>query len=1818
MSNVDIKNNALKFKSIISGSTSGIISSNSNIEINFISTIDTNITSIKTIKEAISFNPSVDFDSKIINGNTLIINPKSPLKSDTKYNLEIELSDFLEVSSDLELFEAQFKTLKQDYSVVFKGIEPESNDNFEKQIISGIIYSADYIDSELLKNNFSATQNDNSLSVKIIHSDKNRKHEFFIEGVTRTNEESKVVLNLNGKNIGGPKKILKEIDIPSIKDFKVLNHQTKQIPEQSISVFFSDPLDKNQNLKGLVSINSKSDLKFIIQGNELKIYPKNKITGSIVLNILKEVKNKHGFPLKENKKLNIIFSNHKPEIRLIGKGNIVPNSNGVKFPFEAVSLSGVKVVIKEIFANNVQQFLQVNNINGNYQFNRVGKVVYNGKISLMESGQDLSTWSRFTINIDDFVEVKAGTIYQVVLDISPEFSLYQCEEKNSEELRKIKQESISYDDDEYYYDYNDGYNWSDRDNPCKKSYYLRRNRSIQKNIFGSNIGIIAKGTNNKDYTIIVSDLNTTEALTSAEVSFYSYQNQLIHTEKTNANGLVTVNLKQKPYLVKVIHQSDIGYLKIDDGNALSLSMFDVSGSENKVGIKGFIYGERGVWRPGDSLFLSFILQDLDHKIPNNLPIKFQLINPQGKVVNEIVKPKNDDFIYKFIAKTKQKDLTGNYLAKVIVANQTFTKRIKIETIKPNRLKIKLDLSEDIILKSDINKLYTISSEWLHGATAKGLKYDIDAKLSAKKTSFKNYQEYNFDNPVKNLYSNEQRLKEGVLDENGESTFSPNFNVNPNNCAGMLKVNLTTKVYEKGGNFSIKNSSAVYSPFNYYYGINVPKGEGWNKSLTSGKEYEIPVVCLDGKGNNYPSNKEVVIEVYELHWRWWWESINGDNSDRYQAQNSRNKVFTKKITLNNGKGTFKVKLPEHHYGRYLIKVSEKGNNTNHSTGKIVYFDWPSWYASKNKKEDVSILNFNTDKSTYNLNETINVDFNSDKNGKAIIAVENGNKVLSTEIINTIEGKTSHQINIKEGMSPNVYIHITYIQSHNQTDNDLPIRLYGVRRIIINDETTVLEPSIEMPESLAPEKTFSLKVSENNGKEMDYTIAIVDEGLLDITNYKTPKPHQYFYALTSLGVKTWDLYDQVLGANAFNMSSLLTTGGDEMLEEKENKDVNRFKPVVKYIGPFHLNENENRTHKITLPNYIGSVKTMVVAANNKAYGQTDKTVKVKKPLMVLATLPRVLSINETLKLPVSVFVMDENISNFKINLITNELIINQGSNIKTINVTEQGEKMVYFDVATTNKTGKATVYIEAESKGKKSYQEVEIYVRNPNPYYTSVFDTVIPANSSITTNINAIGDFSSNTTTIETSISPSFNLDYRLKYLIQYPHGCIEQTTSSVFPQLHLDAFINLSFEKTTKIKDNINAAIERIKTFQTSDGGFAYWPGGRNSNEWGSNYAGHFLIEAEKKGYDIPLYLKNNWISYQKDLAERWNGNNRYKYYYSNEFTQAYRLYTLALANEPCIGAMNRLRLNKNLSNQSKARLSSAYFLIGQEEIAKQLMENISTTENYHTYSNWNNTYGSQLRDQAMMLESYILADDLNNANKLVKKISKQLQTKNWYSTQTTAFCLVTLSKLMNNDKTFDYSYTINQKSEVKRNLNKIDIENLNIKEVRNSITIKNPNSTPLYTNIINAGKPTTLDSITIMKNLMVSIKYTDIENRVIDIKNLKQGTDFICSITVKNNGKMGNYKNLSLSHIIPTGWEIINERLNNDNHDNTNFTYQDIRDDRVYTYFNLNQNQSKTFYFKLNASYVGKFIYPSVICEAMYDNEISAKIKGKVVSVSNN
>ena len=603
---------------------------------------------------------------------------------------------------------------------------------------------------------------------------------------------------------------------------------------------------------------------------------------------------------------------------------------------------------------------------------------------------------------------------------------------------------------------------------------------------------------------------------------------------------------------------------------------------------------------------------------------------------------------------------------------------------------------------------------------------------------------------------------------------------------------------------------------------------------------------------------------------------------------------------------------------------------------MYIDQPGYYGrnSRESKGGATQLSFSSDKTKYNVGDKINLTIPGSGQGRALISVENGSKIISTFWIQTQKGDNQFSIDATAEMTPNIFVNVSLLQPHSQTLNDLPIRLYGVIPLGVEDPSTHLEPLINMPEEIQPGQEVTIKVSEKAKRKMTFTLAMVDEGLLDITKFKTPEPWKKFYAREALGVRTWDLYDQVMGAFGSHIERLLAVGGDEESKAtEEDPRANRFKPVVKFFGPVTIDAGGSEEFKFTMPQYIGSVKTMVVAGYEGAYGHADKVTPVRKPLMVLATLPRVLGPEENVKLPITLFTQDKKIKNVKIDVKTTGPVSIVGEASKSVAMSASGDLTIDFELAVKAATGIGKITVNASSGSFESFDEIEIEIRNPNPPLTQVSDMFLEAGKSWNGDVIPVGISGTNSAVLEVSSIPPINLGHRLRYLIEYPHGCIEQTTSAAFPQLYLSVVKDLSEAEIARTKFNITKAIERLKMFVTRDGGFAYWPGNDDSDSWGSTYAGHFLIEAEQKGYYVPADMLRRWKKYQRNKAMEWR-RNEYKYY-NTDLIQAYRLYTLASADAAELSAMNRLRELSDLSLQAKWMLAAAYVKAGQPEAAKK-------------------------------------------------------------------------------------------------------------------------------------------------------------------------------------------------------------------------------------------------------------------------------------------
>ena len=1805
-----------EFTKYISAFTSDIISNQSSIVIEFSSTTSQKIN--QTITDHLfEFSPSVNGVVEWEGDSKIIFTPHS-LAPGTHYNVKFHLNKLIPVVKGLETFTFNFKTISPNLIFKESSIKPLSDESLIWNLLSTKILTSDYIDASLIEENVQVTINDRVYPVTWRHTNNNRVHYLDLDSLERLAIKQEVQIRWSGQSMGMPNDGVETLFLPSLESFKLLKTIVSQGAQQYISLFFSDPIEKDQDLRGLINLGGSDDLSFEIQNNEIKVFPKTKQTGSALLELNTSIRNINGFNFPKAETVEVFFESIKPQVQLLGKGVIIPESDGILFPFQTVNLTGVIIEIIEVFDNNVFYFLQRNNFNGANDLSRVGRIVYKDILNL---GDDvaINKWQKYSVDIASLIQTKPGAIYRVRLNAAPSQSLYGCIDESFKDLGfnfepvNYEGSSNSYYNEGFYnynYNYNDGFSWQERDNPCHISYYLRNNRSVIRNIMSSPFGIIAKKNGADKFDITVTDLKSAQAVKGASVRLLNFQNQEIVTGETDSDGFIELNTTDKPYLIEIKNKKSIGYLKLDDGAALSLSMFDVSGYDMNKGIKGFIYGERDIWRPGDSLYLSFILEDKLNKVPHGHPIKFKLYDPQNVLVRSVLLKRNYKNIYDFRTNTDSEALTGNYSAKISIGNSTFTKSLKVETIKPNRLKVLLTFPDNLI-SNNTNNLGKLKVNWLHGAIAKNLKASIDFSLVQTKTLFDGFNQYSFDDIAKNISYPTNIVFSGSIDSLGEAIIPTNLNI-LSQAPGMLNAVFETKVFETGGNFSTNYTSIPFSPYDSYVGMIIPKGDGWRDALKTNVLYKFPIATVDKDGNPV-SKSNLTVEVFKVSWRWWWESRNSNELGSYVNNSHNNLIYSTTSSTTDGYGQCEIKFNENTYGRFFVRVTDP--ESNHSTGKICFVDWPYNDGSAVNSDAANMLLFSTDKDLYVTDDVITVNFKSSKGGKALITLESGAELLDKFWVDTDDLETSFSFKSTKEMAPNIYIGVHYIQNHNATSNDLPIRMYGVQRVKVTDPNTLLKPLIDAPLTIEPETDFEISITETSGKEMEYTLAVVDEGLLDITNFKTPTPRNYFYSQEALGVKTWDMYDYVMSAFSGKMTSLLATGGDGSLKSKNGKKPNRFKPVVKFLGPFTLESGESQSHTLQINNYIGAVKVMVVAAKDASYGSTSHIVKVKKPLMVLATAPRILGNNEVFTLPVTIFNMDEKKKHVKVELLTNEYLKVDGETVKYLDFDNSGDKMLSFILKTTPLTGFASIKVRVSSGKDFAEHSIDIETRNPSKLINQSFESFVESGESWIHPLAVFGSSGTNNTSIEVSTIPPLGLDKRLNYLIQYPHGCIEQTTSSVFPQLVLENLTELSTEQKTNIREHINSAIKKIKRFQISSGAFSYWEGSSYVSDWGTTYAGHFLIKAKEAGYFVSDHVFNNWLIYQKNTANSWSVSDNYHNLGAIK-SQAYRLFSLALAGNSEIGAMNRFKEIKHLPSTVKALLAASYYLNGQTSIAARLANTIDL-EKLEDESKFGYNYGSTERDHALIISCFSEMKMQNKLEDLVRKLSRKMNSNMWMSTQSTAVSLVAISNYVGDESAYNFAYNCETPLDGMEGISSnkaISILNYAI-DSSTPIKIENTHNKSLFIKLVQSGIPLNQKVPSSNSQLDVIVNYYDMLGNIIDPSILQQGTDFKCEVTVTNPGSYGDYRDLALSQLFPAAWEILNPRIMGSTNNNQVFTHQDIRDDKVLTYFDLPAQTTKTFAINLNASYLGKFFMPSIQCEAMYDNKVNANLGGGWINV---
>jgi uncharacterized protein YfaS (alpha-2-macroglobulin family) len=1555
-----------------------------------------------------------------------------------------------------------------------------------------------------------------------------------------------------------------------------------------IRITFSDELDMEQNIDGLIQITPAIKFEIKKLGKTIILDGKFKFGKSYNISVQKGIRSRWGSKTESVVSEELQFSNIPPQVEFGSNGIILPTSNKKKIQFYTTNLKRVHLQVKKVFSNQVGNFVHSEQLNSTKTRNRDFKSNYESNVGVIiknqtiELGTEQNEWILNEFDLSKLFENYNNGLFLIRINFTPEDVAMPIE--NEDVLQ-----------------------------------YIVEKGQIYKPVFLSNLGLTVKIADDETY-VFVTDILTGKPLSSVQVSLLDYRGESKTSQYTDRQGVTVFD--SDDYFYYVLAEQGDQITALNKGEMQwSNSGFDIGGiREDRDRTKGFIYTERGVYRPGDSIHVGFIVKNESNSFPTDHPAEIRVRDPEYNTIYEHTSVESTDGFYVFKFKTDENAPTGNYNISINAGNSWFYEDLKIETVVAEQLKVKINPRKKEFIWTDKTIDFEINANYLFGAPAANLKAEATIEIHPREITFPKFSDFTFTRADVEFKSITQNIFKKDLDSEGNlrgNWYLPALG----NVPSALRLKIMAKVLEKGGQPNEGWTFVNKHVYPNYVGLKDPSGYGYFKT---GQEVKFPLVLLDTESKNV-GGRQLQYRIYRNDKMWWYQYDSRSHYRlRYKEDNQTYLEAEGDITTS--KGVNYIGFTPSENGEYLIEVSDGGNGHTAS----MFFSAYQYGRSSGGEQNEGTLALKSDKAKYAPNETAKIKMPNPKKGNILVTVEKGQEILDWFWVNPANNNSDElliNVPLNSEMLPNVYVTVSVIQPHNQTVNDRPIRMFGIIPILVEDSNTKLNYIISSSENLVPNEDFTIDINTENQKKSQISVAIVDEGLLSLTQFRTPQPWKEFYKKIGLFVESYDVFSHVISANKGDVFQTFSIGGSEEMDYRESQldpidGKKRFKPVCMFKGPFYTDNNGHAKLTFHMPNYNGAVRVMVVGTNQSSFGNGEKTIPVRSDIIMQPSIPRILNPGDEFILPVALFNLNPKIKSAQFNIVTEGPLEIISDNKFTVDFSQKSEADIRFKVRVKEAIGQAKITINGSAGNVKVQSETNIKVV---PSATRIYDKTtqkVEKEKTISLKVPKVGLEGTNNATLEVSLFPNMDFDHRLKWLIRYPYGCIEQTTSAIFPQLSLKTMGYFRGDEKIEIDKNINEGINRLQLFLLSDGGFSYWPGNTSASEWGSNYATHFLVEAKKMGYAVPDFMYNNALNSLKNNANYHNG---------HLTTRVNRVFILALANKTSMSEMNILMENNlnNMSSAEKWMLAAAYHLAGAEEIRDKILAIAGTvTVEYDPFSY---NYGSKYRDDAIILYCATLMKKMDIAELLAKNVSLKLSSTDYLSTQSSGYMLLALGNYfeaigINAEKGQVIAGTITLANGTKIDFNEKGRYSVKIKgnfdqNIQCSLSDKSNVDQAFFTLSWN-GVPKYDQIEAVEKNLKLNVTWYDESGNTINPQNLKQGATIIGKYSVKNTSPVTELSELALVQIIPSGWAIENTRLNNKvlpswvtSWNINKEDYMDIRDDRVMWFFDLEGQETLDFIVKINCVNAGDFWLPATLTEAMYNSDFKATTEGKKVHV---
>jgi uncharacterized protein YfaS (alpha-2-macroglobulin family) len=1333
-----------------------------------------------------------------------------------------------------------------------------------------------------------------------------------------------------------------------------------------------------------------------------------------------------------------------------------------------------------------------------------------------------------------------------------------------------------------------------------EDYWVKDSRFISL----SDLGLIAKEGRDKIY-VFTNSIKSANPVSGATVSVYSVNNQLLGTASTDKDGMATISYTNKefsgfrPAMIIAKTADDFNYLPFNN-TRVNTSRFDVGGKRNNAsGFDAFVYAERDVYRPGEKINFSVILRDAQWKNPGDVPLKIKFLMPNGKELKSIRKSLNEEGSLEGSIDIATSAITGIYTMEVYTSNDVLlsSKNFSVEEFVPDRIRVNAKLDKPFLRPGEKSNL-SIKAMNFFGPPAANRNYETEIQVRQKAFSPEKFDSYDFSLANQNTFFDKQ-VREGTTDANGNASFEYKIPETYTN-SGVLQTSFYTTVFDETGRPVSRATSVdvftqdvffgVRSDWYYYYPLNQPV------------KFQLAAVNKDGNGINATARAEVIKHEYRT------VLTKSGSYFRYESQ-KEDKLMTEQ-QINVGSNTVFSYVPRTP-GDYELRIYNPGAASYVSRSFYSYGSWGSSNTSFEVNREGNI-DISIDKKSYYTGETVKALFKTPFSGKMLVTMET-DQIVSHQTVEVSNRTASVDLKLSAEHVPNVYITATLIKPHEVSDIPLTVA-HGFKNVTVEEKNRKIP--VEITAAKTTRSKTKQKVSVKAAPGSMVTLSAVDNGVLQISDFKTPDPYDYFYQKKALQVSAYDLYPLLFEEVRARLSS---TGGDGFTADMEKRantmPAKRVRVVSYWSGIKKANSSGVAEFELDVPQFSGELRLMAVSYKGNRFGSADNTMTVADPIVISTALPRFLSPGDTVNVPVTLTNTTDKSANITASITVEGPMKVFGESTQSVSLRAKAEGRATFRVVADPAINIGKVTVMVSGMGEKFTDVTEIAVRPPSTLQKGTGSGSITGGSTQKVTIG-LSDFmpASVSYSLVVSRSPALELGEHLRYLVQYPYGCTEQTVSAAFPQLYYGDLTGLVQQNRQQNKvhanTNIIEAIRKIKMRQLYNGAVTLWDGEGREDWWTTIYAAHFLLEAKKAGFDVDNSLLSTMLNY---ISNKLKNRETIIYYYNRDQNKkiapkevAYGLYVLALAGRTNVPAMNYYKANTTLlALDSRYLLAAAYATAGDKKSFSSMLPASFSGE--ESVPQTGGSYYSDVRDEAIALNALLEVDPGNaQIGTMVKHVAEKLKTRRWLSTQERAFAFLALGKHARaaNNSTATAEIKVNGKTVGKADEKSWtgDMKALGAAQVE---IVTKGNGRLFYfwqaEGISASGAYQEEDSY-----LKVRKRFYDRNGKLITSNTFKQNDLIIIGISLEKSFST-SVENVVITDLLPAGFEIENPRTKEIPgmdwiKDGMTPVALDVRDDRIHFFVNADYSK-QTYYYAVRAVSPGNYKMGPVNADAMYNGE---------------